>query len=203
MVHQSVARAVPAAGRERLLGAALETFYERGYHGANVRDIAARAGVTPASLYHHFKGKQELLHVTLTTIMEDALATTEAAIGDRADDPATRLRRLVEAWVRFHAQHHTSAAVGAAELNSLDNPARADVVALRDRQEQRFRDVVEEGARVGSFVAPNPGIAVKAILAMGVFVASWYRPGGDLTPNDVASIYGDIALATVGARRGR
>lgn len=203
MAQPVVARGAPAAGRERLLDAALETFYERGYHGSNVRDIAARAGVTPASLYYHFKGKQELLHVTLTTIMDTALASTEAALGDPADDPAVRLRRLVEAWVRFHAQHHMAAAVGAAELSSLDNPARAAVVELRDRQERSFRDVVEEGARKGAFVAPNTGIAVKAILAMGVFVASWYRPGGDLTPDDVASIYGDIALATVGAPHGR
>ncbi|SCE24280.1 transcriptional regulator, TetR family, partial [Streptomyces sp. Termitarium-T10T-6] len=51
----------PEAAR-RLLVAAVDAFAERGYHATTTRDIAGRAGMSPAALYIHFKTKQELLH---------------------------------------------------------------------------------------------------------------------------------------------
>ncbi|MER2243924.1 helix-turn-helix domain-containing protein, partial [Rhodococcus sp. (in: high G+C Gram-positive bacteria)] len=44
-----------------LLTAALEVFHELGYHGASVRDIAKRAGVTVPTLYYHHGNKQGIL----------------------------------------------------------------------------------------------------------------------------------------------
>jgi AcrR family transcriptional regulator len=46
--------------REHILAAAREAFAERGYDGATVRDVARRAGVDPALLYHYFGSKQQL-----------------------------------------------------------------------------------------------------------------------------------------------
>lgn len=49
--------------RERLLGAGLRLFAERGFRGTTVGDIEVRAGLTPRSgaLYKHFGSKRELL----------------------------------------------------------------------------------------------------------------------------------------------
>jgi TetR/AcrR family transcriptional repressor of uid operon len=45
----------------RLLEAATAVFAERGYAGARVADIAARAGVTTGAIYSRYEGKAELL----------------------------------------------------------------------------------------------------------------------------------------------
>jgi AcrR family transcriptional regulator len=58
----------PAEGRrtlERILDAAEASFAERGFAGVGMREIAERAGVTPASLYNHFAGKQALYDAVL------------------------------------------------------------------------------------------------------------------------------------------
>ncbi len=47
-------------GRARVRDAALEEFAERGVRGATVRSIAARAGVSPALVQHHFGTKERL-----------------------------------------------------------------------------------------------------------------------------------------------
>jgi AcrR family transcriptional regulator len=47
--------------KQRLQEAALEVFRERGYNGASVEDISARAGVVRATFYLHFKNKFELI----------------------------------------------------------------------------------------------------------------------------------------------
>jgi AcrR family transcriptional regulator len=49
----------------RILDAAETLFAERGFAATAVRDIAERAGVTPASLYNHFAGKQALYDAVL------------------------------------------------------------------------------------------------------------------------------------------
>jgi TetR/AcrR family transcriptional regulator len=51
--------------RERILDAAETVFAEKGLAASPVRDIAARVGLNPASLYNHFAGKEELYEAVL------------------------------------------------------------------------------------------------------------------------------------------
>src|SRR5437588_6793871 len=52
---------IPRAERERdMLRAAEEVFGERGYHGASMDEIAARAGITKPMLYSYFESKEGL-----------------------------------------------------------------------------------------------------------------------------------------------
>jgi AcrR family transcriptional regulator len=51
--------------RERILNAAEALFAERGFAGTSMRDVAARVGINPASLYNHFHGKDALYEAVL------------------------------------------------------------------------------------------------------------------------------------------
>lgn len=46
--------------RNAILDAAAEVFDERGFNGASLSDILAKAGVTKGALYFHFASKEEL-----------------------------------------------------------------------------------------------------------------------------------------------
>jgi AcrR family transcriptional regulator len=88
--------------RERILEAALAAFAERGYEGASMAPIAARAGVTKSVIYDHFPSKAHL-HQALVEhharALQDAVATAvEAKAADSAQD---RLRAGVDAYFRF------------------------------------------------------------------------------------------------------
>ncbi len=54
---------VPGSARARLLDAAIELFEKHGFEIASVTQIAATAGVTTGSLYHHFDSKLGLFAV--------------------------------------------------------------------------------------------------------------------------------------------
>lgn len=56
-------RPARVGGRAALLDAALTLFAERGYHGASIPDIAAAAGMAPASIYRHVASKDELVNL--------------------------------------------------------------------------------------------------------------------------------------------
>lgn len=55
----------PRATRDRILDAAEALFAQSGYDGVSMRDLAAAAGLQPASLYNHFASKQALYEAVL------------------------------------------------------------------------------------------------------------------------------------------
>jgi AcrR family transcriptional regulator len=56
--------------RQSIMKAAVKLFAEKGYQGASVRDIVAKAGVNQAAINYHFKGKDALYAELLTTAFE-------------------------------------------------------------------------------------------------------------------------------------
>jgi len=64
---------------EQITDAAATVLGERGIHGFTMRDVAAAARVSPASLYRHVQGRDELLYLVLERVFERALRSAEAA----------------------------------------------------------------------------------------------------------------------------
>ncbi|MQA13806.1 MAG: TetR family transcriptional regulator [Pseudonocardiaceae bacterium] len=187
------ARAVRA--EQSILAAALAAFHELGFHGASMRDIAARADVGLASLYNYVDSKQDLLVAVLRRASADQLADTRQALQQARPTIADRLGAAVAAHVRFDVERQAECFVANSELRYLDARRRADLVAARDRQERLFEQLVAEGIREGAFRTPHPGEAARAILTMCAGVTIWYRPDGPLSVGGIAQRYARYALA--------
>jgi AcrR family transcriptional regulator len=56
--------------KNRILDTAARTFYKHGYKATGVDTIAKAAGITKATLYHHFKNKDELIEESLKFLSE-------------------------------------------------------------------------------------------------------------------------------------
>lgn len=182
----------------RLLQAGAEAFAERGFHATTTRDIAGRAGLSPAGLYVHYPSKGALLaHLSLAG-HEAALALVRDTLGTHApaDD---RLHAMVAAFVTWHAEHHLVARVVQYELRSLDPVALKRVGALRRQMEDRVEQVVLEGAAAGMLRVPHPRPATRAVLSLAVDVARWFDPGGRDTAAGTGLVYADLALRMLGA----
>ncbi|WP_405014335.1 TetR/AcrR family transcriptional regulator [Kitasatospora sp. NBC_01539] len=85
-----------SAARERLLTTASELFYSEGVQAVGVDRLIAAAGVTKATFYRHFPGKDALVLAYLDTrdrMVRERLAEAAAA----APDPRGTLAVLVEA----------------------------------------------------------------------------------------------------------
>jgi AcrR family transcriptional regulator len=188
------------SGGKVIAEAAVEAMSEHGYHGTSVRDIADRAGMSSAALYHHFTSKQDLLfHITDRGI-EALVRQTEAALRASPNDPAARLRAIVRVHVLTHTENQQGSFIGNSEIRSLEPANRAIIVSKRDQQKRLFDDVVRDGAERGAFATPYPNEASMAIITMCTAVAQWYRPDGPLRPDEIAERYADLALAMLGHR---
>jgi AcrR family transcriptional regulator len=84
--------------RARVLAAARASFADRGFDGASIRDVAARAGVDPALVHHYFGSKQQLFVAAMEWPLDPAQAIPAVAAGD-PDRVGERLARfIVELW---------------------------------------------------------------------------------------------------------
>src|SRR5258708_7999504 len=87
--------------RQALIEAAVKTIAQRGVDALSLRELAARAGVSPGAPYHHFSNRKELL----ASIAEDGFTRLEAqliAARDAApDNSSARLEPLGLAYVTF------------------------------------------------------------------------------------------------------
>ncbi|MFD5742007.1 TetR/AcrR family transcriptional regulator [Streptomyces massasporeus] len=195
---QAWGEVTPDAAR-RLLVAAVEAFAERGYHATTTRDIAGRAGMSPAALYIHYKTKEELLHRISRIGHEKALEILQTA-SRREGSPTERLADAVSSFVRWHAGGRTTARVVQYELESLGPDARAEILALRRQVDGEVRGIIEEGTRSGEFEVIDVHGTTLAVLSLCIDVARWFNVDGPRTPEQVGELYADLVLRMVGAR---
>lgn len=83
--------------RARIRQAARELFRERGFDGATLRAIAARAGMGASSIYRHVRSKEELLVQELAELQEEAWRRFRIEERNRPRRPTReRLQRFLE-----------------------------------------------------------------------------------------------------------
>lgn len=189
----------PEAAR-KLLVAAVEAFAERGYHATTTRDIAGRAGMSPAALYIHYKTKEELLH-RISRIGHDKALEILSAAADAEATPSERLADAVGSFVRWHAGRHDTAHVVQYEIDALSDDHRTEILELRRRSDAIVRGILRDGVESGEFDVPDiPGTTV-AVLSLCIDVARWFNTKGRRTPDEVGALYADLVLRMVGAQK--
>lgn len=196
--YQPWSEVTPDAAR-RLLVAAVDAFAERGYHATTTRDIAGRAGMSPAALYIHYKTKEELLHRISRIGHDKALEILETAAAG-SGGAAERLDAAVRSFVGWHAAHHTTARVVQYELDALAPEHRAEIVALRRRSDAAVRHILADGVGTREFDVPDLPGTTLAVLSLCIDVARWFSVEGRRTPDEVGALYADLVLRMVGAR---
>jgi AcrR family transcriptional regulator len=107
--------------RVRILDAAERAFFDHGFDGATVTDIATRAGTSGANIYRYFEDKAALFAAVITTDFVDQLdALVDASIDElaRPDENGSAADSLLEFWLTNRLrtvtllEHHGSTALG-------------------------------------------------------------------------------------------
>jgi AcrR family transcriptional regulator len=182
----------------RILDAALQAFYENGYHGTTTRDLSRRSGLSVPGVYHYYPSKQDILVDLMMVIIDELLTRSRQALETASPDARSQFDALVESLLRFHMYRRTGAMVSTAELRGLEPGNRERYVAKRDEQQRMLDRVILEGVRNGDFSTPYPKDASRAIASLCVGVASWYRPDGALPVEALLERYLTIARSIVG-----
>ena len=93
-------RGRPGYDLPSLLAVAVQVFNEQGYDATSMDDLAKRLGISKSAIYHHVRGKEELLGLAIDRALDALFAIVEQA--EAGSEPAiTRLRSLVRSSVEL------------------------------------------------------------------------------------------------------
>jgi AcrR family transcriptional regulator len=159
-----------------------------------MRDIAAEAGITIATLYFHCGTKEQLLFDVLEERIQVLLAGSEVAVAQAGECWSDRLAAAIRFHIEFTASGDEAATISTSELRGLTGELRRRHLATRDRYERHLREIVSGGITAGEFGSVDVQVVVAGIIGMCLTVASWYRPDGRLSPRGVSEQYVSFVL---------
>ncbi|WP_198653651.1 TetR/AcrR family transcriptional regulator [Actinocorallia populi] len=167
-----------AAVRRRVLEACVEAFAQTGFHGATMKDIAKRAGISYTGLLHHFPRKEDLLIAVLEFRGEQSARLLEAV---DALDPAEHPLEVLRGMLAVTADNERSPGllelhcVMSGEAVSPEHPAHA-YYTERYRNLRRFYTAaftaLAERGELCSPVAPA-ALATMTISLLNGLQAQW------------------------------
>lgn len=154
------------AKREQILDGARKMFFERGYEGASMNDIAKKAGVSKGTLYTHFKDKEELFSVMIQVECEHVLARNFVFQSDA--DPEATLRMLGMGFLNSVLSYSAMAVYRTlmSEARRLPHLGNLFMRAGPDMGAEALSAFLSEATRKGMLNVPDPDLAAHQFIAL-------------------------------------
>lgn len=185
--------------RERLINAAIEAFAEKGFGATTTRDIASRAGMSPAAVYVHHDSKESLLFTVSLQGHQRALEVINSAAA-ASSDPVERLRTMVYEFSAWHADNSRVGRIVQWEYHALTPEHRTEIAVYRRSIEKTMQDALADGVGQGVLdVVDIPGTAFS-LLSLGVDLVRWFEPGGSRSGHDLAALHAELAVRMTATR---
>lgn len=181
---------------ERILRESTRLMANKGYTHTTLQDIARAVGIHKSSIFHYFQTKEEIL----VAILREPIQNVTNAIEEIYDNCECRgIEKLVLAintHVRLLAHYADAIRVYNRDLSSMLEDNRKVYLEMRRAYERIFVNILEE-ARDDGWVAlqgVNLKIAAYGILGMCNWMVRWYRPDGDMQPEEIARTWVQMIL---------
>ena len=176
--------------------AGLQLIYAKGFEAMSLRELAAKVGLQPGSLYNHIATKQALLFDLINDHML-RLHERVAAELEGITDPTERLKAFTAFHLTYHIERKREVFIGSAELRSLEPKNRKRIVASRREYEDILADILEAGVKARQFKIGDIRVSTYAILAMLTGICTWYDPKGRVSREELIAVHTRLVLQGV------
>jgi len=144
----------PDVTRDKLLQAAFEEIYRRGFQAASLDTILAKAGVSKGALYHHFPDKASLGYAVVDEVVKGFLLERWGVLEPPSGDPVTALQRILRGRADSLTTHEVELGCPlnnlAQEMSPLDQRFRRGVNATFDIWRDAVAKDLERGQAEGA-----------------------------------------------------
>jgi AcrR family transcriptional regulator len=159
--------------RQEILTAAADCFARKGFHQTSVADLCAAAGMSPGSLYRHFRSKDEIIAAMVEDERRESAALVDALAGQ--PDLVAGLRATFDAVLASFADPGGNALHAEVTAEALRNPAVAAVVRASDEATVTALTAVLRRAQTAKAIDRSLDPAVTAELLVALLDGLWWR----------------------------
>ena len=175
--------------QQEVVATAAALFARRGFQATSMDELSDATGLRSGGLYHYIGSKQNLLLLIFGQLMDPLLeraAEIEAADADAGDAAARARARLARATSRPTSTTWRSSRRSATRSSTSPSGSRSARAATRSRRSSPAGSPPS---------ASTDRLALFALLGMVNHTATWLKPGGRLTPTQIADGYCNMLLA--------
>ena len=169
---------------------AAQVFNERGFVASTLDEVAERLKITKPTLYYYVKSKDEILYECVRmglTMLQEAIQTAGASGGSALDKLVVAMRKYAEIVTMDFGMCLIRVGEDPLPLESQRKLRR-----IKAAIDHEFRELIRQGIAEGSINNCDPKITAFALAGALSWIGRWYRPGGDLSPPQIAEHF--IAL---------
>jgi AcrR family transcriptional regulator len=159
----------PASTREALLAAGTRLFAERGFDGASVRAITARAGANLGAITYHFRSKEAFYEAVIDSVIAPFTERVIAA-GKEEGPPLDRLERVVRAYFGYLMEHPEIPRLIMQSVMATGHPPESATRRLRGLLEV-LASTVSAGQADGTIRPGDPRLLGVGVLSQSLHLA--------------------------------
>lgn len=176
----------PNDARERLIKAAIDLFYKKGYPTTTIRDIGRKANISTSVIYHYFNDKEELLF-EIIQLAGDDLFKLLMDINEKVNDPAECLEKMIKAhMVEWCLKRKKETKIIVMDDAWLTGERKKANISSQRKLYSLYKKKLIELQEKGLIVDTDLTVLVFSIFGVIAQSIRWYREKGALSKEEVA-----------------
>jgi AcrR family transcriptional regulator len=179
--------------RAQIVRAATALFWEKGYHGASMRDIGERVGMLKGSLYTHVSNKEEILLEIVSATFRRLMDSVQPMLAE-STTAEERLRRALYTHATIVSDDAAAASLFFHEGRHLDGEPGVWVRDAQNRYRLIWEKLLQAGVDTGEFRS-DLDVRVAAVVALSI--GDWAERvpvGADTDSRELADRFGTVLL---------
>ncbi len=171
--------------KERIIEQAIDLFYLHGYTKASVRDLAKSLGITQATIYNHFKNKDEVLFTIMDRLGNDLLLLLQETDA-QFEDPVESLAQMIYNHLCLFREKKKEFRIFVDELNRLPKNLE-NFCSLKHRKifeiyRKKIREI-DAGKRTNSIDHTTTAFSILGVI---IWFYRWINEDGRLSIEEAA-----------------
>ncbi len=185
--------------KEKIKKAALSSFAKKGYEGATMQEIAEAVGINKASIYNHYKGKEDLFLAVYQDVAQRYEKLLKRMIKDsEAMGIHDRLLYMFKEYILFYYKDlHISLFWTQTLLLTppeIRNKLYADILKREEPFEKKMLEILVEGMQKGIIRRDIPSKMLVSYRAMRDGLLLWMRIVPELSGEWIEVFWKDFWL---------
>jgi AcrR family transcriptional regulator len=182
---------------QEIVEKATELFYEKGYQGSSLQDLADKIGILKGSIYYYIGSKEDLLDAVIGQVHEAGIRNIDS-LAETEGNALERLRRVIVGHVVHMCANLVATTVFLHELDALSEERRNVILGSGHTYQQVFRGLIADGKKEGVIRQDvDERLAALSILGSLNWIHRWYREGAAFTPLDIGTQFADLHVRSV------